>query len=91
MSVTFIFILCIFKFSSLWSFFFFFFQEPPKEDLTVSEKFQLVLDVAQKAQVSTLQACTHERFYFLHVHLNNKAVHSIYITGIGQKFGRKSF
>jgi len=26
-------------------------QEPPKEDLTVSEKFQLVLDVAQKAQV----------------------------------------
>uniref|UniRef100_M3ZS97 GRAM domain containing 4 n=1 Tax=Xiphophorus maculatus TaxID=8083 RepID=M3ZS97_XIPMA len=26
--------------------------EPPKEDLTVSEKFQLVLDVAQKAQVS---------------------------------------
>ncbi|XP_015685530.1 GRAM domain-containing protein 4-like [Protobothrops mucrosquamatus] len=24
--------------------------EPPKEDLTVSEKFQLVLDVAQKAQ-----------------------------------------
>lgn len=25
-------------------------QEPPKEDLTVSEKFQLVLDVAQKAQ-----------------------------------------
>ncbi|XP_056605028.1 GRAM domain-containing protein 4 isoform X2 [Triplophysa dalaica] len=26
------------------------FQEPPKEDLTVSEKFQLVLDVAQKAQ-----------------------------------------
>lgn len=27
------------------------FQEPPKEDLTVSEKFQLVLDVAQKAQV----------------------------------------
>lgn len=28
-----------------------FFQEPPKEDLTVSEKFQLVLDVAQKAQV----------------------------------------
>ncbi|KAK2121827.1 GRAM domain-containing protein 4 [Saguinus oedipus] len=25
--------------------------EPPKEDLTVSEKFQLVLDVAQKAQV----------------------------------------
>lgn len=28
-----------------------FMQEPPKEDLTVSEKFQLVLDVAQKAQV----------------------------------------
>lgn len=27
------------------------FQEPPKEDLTVSEKFQLVLDVAQRAQV----------------------------------------
>lgn len=27
-------------------------QEPPKEDLTVSEKFQLVLDVAQKAQVA---------------------------------------
>uniref|UniRef100_A0A672IY56 GRAM domain-containing protein 4-like n=1 Tax=Salarias fasciatus TaxID=181472 RepID=A0A672IY56_SALFA len=27
-----------------------FLQEPPKEDLTVSEKFQLVLDVAQKAQ-----------------------------------------
>lgn len=26
-------------------------QEPPKEDLTVSEKFQLVLDVAQRAQV----------------------------------------
>lgn len=26
-------------------------KEPPKEDLTVSEKFQLVLDVAQKAQV----------------------------------------
>uniref|UniRef100_A0A8C5I1G8 GRAM domain-containing protein n=1 Tax=Gouania willdenowi TaxID=441366 RepID=A0A8C5I1G8_GOUWI len=26
-------------------------MEPPKEDLTVSEKFQLVLDVAQKAQV----------------------------------------
>uniref|UniRef100_A0A3P8YLC6 GRAM domain-containing protein n=1 Tax=Esox lucius TaxID=8010 RepID=A0A3P8YLC6_ESOLU len=26
--------------------------DPPKEDLTVSEKFQLVLDVAQKAQVS---------------------------------------
>ncbi|XP_059969329.1 GRAM domain-containing protein 4 isoform X2 [Mesoplodon densirostris] len=26
------------------------FTEPPKEDLTVSEKFQLVLDVAQKAQ-----------------------------------------
>ena len=26
-------------------------QDPPKEDLTVSEKFQLVLDVAQKAQV----------------------------------------
>ncbi|TNN70467.1 GRAM domain-containing protein 4 [Liparis tanakae] len=26
------------------------FIEPPKEDLTVSEKFQLVLDVAQKAQ-----------------------------------------
>lgn len=26
-------------------------QENPKEDLTVSEKFQLVLDVAQKAQV----------------------------------------
>uniref|UniRef100_A0A665WW36 GRAM domain-containing protein n=1 Tax=Echeneis naucrates TaxID=173247 RepID=A0A665WW36_ECHNA len=25
-------------------------MEPPKEDLTVSEKFQLVLDVAQKAQ-----------------------------------------
>uniref|UniRef100_A0AAQ4R088 GRAM domain containing 4 n=1 Tax=Gasterosteus aculeatus aculeatus TaxID=481459 RepID=A0AAQ4R088_GASAC len=25
-------------------------SEPPKEDLTVSEKFQLVLDVAQKAQ-----------------------------------------
>uniref|UniRef100_A0A8C9WN91 GRAM domain containing 4 n=1 Tax=Scleropages formosus TaxID=113540 RepID=A0A8C9WN91_SCLFO len=25
-------------------------EEPPKEDLTVSEKFQLVLDVAQKAQ-----------------------------------------
>ncbi|KAJ0029047.1 hypothetical protein NQD34_004044 [Periophthalmus magnuspinnatus] len=25
--------------------------EPPKEDLTVSEKFQLVLDVAQRAQV----------------------------------------
>ncbi|MGH0139822.1 UNVERIFIED_CONTAM: hypothetical protein FKN15_001071 [Acipenser sinensis] len=25
-------------------------KEPPKEDLTVSEKFQLVLDVAQKAQ-----------------------------------------
>ncbi|CAG5958624.1 unnamed protein product [Menidia menidia] len=25
-------------------------QDPPKEDLTVSEKFQLVLDVAQKAQ-----------------------------------------
>ncbi|PIO26680.1 hypothetical protein AB205_0128630, partial [Aquarana catesbeiana] len=25
--------------------------EPPKEDLTVSEKFQLVLDVAQKAQL----------------------------------------
>uniref|UniRef100_A0A8C2WPN5 GRAM domain containing 4 n=1 Tax=Cyclopterus lumpus TaxID=8103 RepID=A0A8C2WPN5_CYCLU len=25
-------------------------QEPPKEELTVSEKFQLVLDVAQKAQ-----------------------------------------
>ena len=30
----------------------FVFQEPPKEDLTVSEKFQLVLDVAQKAQVN---------------------------------------
>lgn len=30
---------------------FFFTQEPPKEELTVSEKFQLVLDVAQKAQV----------------------------------------
>ena len=28
-----------------------FLQEPAKEDLTVSEKFQLVLDVAQKAQV----------------------------------------
>ncbi|KAK1790012.1 hypothetical protein P4O66_002327 [Electrophorus voltai] len=27
-----------------------FVHEPPKEDLTVSEKFQLVLDVAQKAQ-----------------------------------------
>lgn len=27
------------------------FQELPKEDLTVSEKFQLVLDVAQRAQV----------------------------------------
>uniref|UniRef100_A0A8C6FXZ8 GRAM domain-containing protein 4 n=1 Tax=Moschus moschiferus TaxID=68415 RepID=A0A8C6FXZ8_MOSMO len=27
--------------------------EPPKEDLTVSEKFQLVLDVAQKAQLYT--------------------------------------
>lgn len=27
------------------------FQDPPKEDLTVSEKFQLVLDVAQRAQV----------------------------------------
>ncbi|EMP31396.1 GRAM domain-containing protein 4 [Chelonia mydas] len=27
------------------------FIEPPKEDLTVSEKFQLVLDVAQKAQI----------------------------------------
>lgn len=26
-------------------------KEPAKEDLTVSEKFQLVLDVAQKAQV----------------------------------------
>lgn len=29
-------------------------KEPPKEDLTVSEKFQLVLDVAQKAQVCLL-------------------------------------
>lgn len=32
----------------------YFYQEPPKEDLTVSEKFQLVLDVAQKAQVRDL-------------------------------------
>lgn len=51
----------------------------------MSEKFQLVLDVAQKAQVSTLQACTHECFYFLHFYFNNKAVHCIYI--IGQEFG----
>uniref|UniRef100_A0A452UYF6 GRAM domain-containing protein 4 n=1 Tax=Ursus maritimus TaxID=29073 RepID=A0A452UYF6_URSMA len=28
--------------------------EPPKEDLTVSEKFQLVLDVAQKAQMADI-------------------------------------
>lgn len=35
---------------SIWHHFFSS-QEPPKEDLTVSEKFQLVLDVAQKAQV----------------------------------------
>lgn len=34
-----------------------FFQEPPKEDLTVSEKFQLVLDVAQKAQVKLYVIC----------------------------------
>lgn len=32
------------------------YKEPPKEDLTVSEKFQLVLDVAQKAQVK-IRAC----------------------------------
>ncbi len=32
-------------------------QEPPKEDLTVSEKFQLVLDVAQKAQVRHSSCC----------------------------------
>lgn len=31
------------------------YKEPPKEDLTVSEKFQLVLDVAQKAQVKLRQ------------------------------------
>ncbi|KTG05325.1 hypothetical protein cypCar_00021492 [Cyprinus carpio] len=45
--------------------------EPPKEDLTVSEKFQLVLDVAQKAQVNLhLNAYRFSDFYF-----NRKPVH----------------
>uniref|UniRef100_A0A7N8XJT6 GRAM domain containing 4 n=1 Tax=Mastacembelus armatus TaxID=205130 RepID=A0A7N8XJT6_9TELE len=38
-------------------------KEPPKEDLTVSEKFQLVLDVAQKAQVNL----THSQHLFMWV------------------------
>ncbi len=42
-----------------------FIQEPAKEDLTVSEKFQLVLDVAQKAQVNVqLNAYIFSDFYF---------------------------
>uniref|UniRef100_A0A8C7WF20 GRAM domain containing 4 n=1 Tax=Oncorhynchus mykiss TaxID=8022 RepID=A0A8C7WF20_ONCMY len=42
--------------------------EPPKEDLTVSEKFQLVLDVAQKAQLwSCVVRC-------LNCHFHNKNV-----------------
>uniref|UniRef100_A0AAR2JV01 GRAM domain-containing protein n=1 Tax=Pygocentrus nattereri TaxID=42514 RepID=A0AAR2JV01_PYGNA len=42
--------LAILRLSLNYLIFFLFHQEPPKEDLTVSEKFQLVLDVAQKAQ-----------------------------------------
>lgn len=48
---------------SLTNFFTFFrvVQEPSKEDLTVSEKFQLVLDVAQKAQVQHVTTHTSVR------------------------------
>uniref|UniRef100_A0A8C7MHU1 GRAM domain containing 4 n=1 Tax=Oncorhynchus kisutch TaxID=8019 RepID=A0A8C7MHU1_ONCKI len=41
-----------------WAIPLFLFLDPPKEDLTVSEKFQLVLDVAQKAQVIYLRLLT---------------------------------
>uniref|UniRef100_A0A8D2ZHV4 GRAM domain-containing protein n=1 Tax=Scophthalmus maximus TaxID=52904 RepID=A0A8D2ZHV4_SCOMX len=41
--------------------------EPPKEDLTVSEKFQLVLDVAQKAQVRLSVTADTSRHLFMWV------------------------
>lgn len=50
---------------------FFSLQEPPKEDLTVSEKFQLVLDVAQKAQV--------ERIFNIPLELSSHLLREVFI------------
>lgn len=48
-------------------------QEPPKEDLTVSEKFQLVLDVAQKAQVQ------HRIMFIIKSVCNSKSILGVHV------------
>lgn len=60
-------------------------QEPPKEDLTVSEKFQLVLDVAQKAQVQ------HILMFIIKSVCNSKSVlevHVLLLLSLQNLFGK---
>lgn len=59
-----------------------FMQEPPKEDLTVSEKFQLVLDVAQKAQV--------EQIFSISLELSSHLLvfHKVFLFSFQNLFGK---
>uniref|UniRef100_A0A8C5FGU8 GRAM domain containing 4 n=1 Tax=Gadus morhua TaxID=8049 RepID=A0A8C5FGU8_GADMO len=59
--------------------------DPPKEDLTVSEKFQLVLDVAQKAQVHPRKhtlARTHSLFMWVQPESTQKLYVGLWVAFI---------